>query len=40
VHGVILLQLQEDGKLKMEIFPDMNTNEVDGFTENTDIYIR
>jgi hypothetical protein len=40
VHGVILLKLLEDGKLKMEIFPDLNADDVDGFTENAVFYIR
>jgi hypothetical protein len=40
VQGVILLQLLEDGKLKMEIFPNMTADEVKGFTENAVFYIR
>jgi hypothetical protein len=40
VQGVLLLQLLENGKLKMEIFPDLNADEVTGFKENAVFYIR
>jgi hypothetical protein len=40
VQGVILLQLIEDRKLKVEIFPRKNADQIDGFTENAVIYER
>ncbi|MBI2079771.1 hypothetical protein HYT84_03330 [Candidatus Micrarchaeota archaeon] len=40
IRGVILLQLIEDGKLKVEIFPDRSASEVSGFTGNVQIYER
>jgi hypothetical protein len=40
VNGVILLQMLEDRKLKVEIFSGKNSNEINGFTENAVIYIR
>ncbi len=40
VQGVVLFQLIEDRKLKVEIFPDKTADEVSGFTENASIYVR
>ena len=40
VHGVILLELIEDGKLKVEAFPGKSGSEVIGFTSSTKIYER
>ncbi|KYK31383.1 MAG: hypothetical protein AYK22_02570 [Thermoplasmatales archaeon SG8-52-3] len=40
VHGVVLFQLNEDRKLKVEIFPDKRAQDVSGFTENALIYVR
>jgi hypothetical protein len=40
VQGVILFELIDDKKLKMELFPGSNADEIDGFTENAAIYIR
>lgn len=40
VNGVVLFQLIEDRKLKVEIFPDKNAIEINGFTENSLLYIR
>ena len=39
-HGVILLELIEDRKLKAEVFPGKSGSEVSGFTDNTKIYER
>ena len=39
-RGVILLQLLEDGTLKVEIFPDETSETVNSFTENAKIYVR
>ena len=39
-QGVILLQLMEDRKLKVEIFPGQTADEIDSFTENAIIYER
>ena len=38
--GVMLFELIEDRKLKVEIFPDKKANEVMGFTDNAKIYVR
>ena len=40
VQGVILLQLIEDRKLKVEIFPYQTADQVSDFTENVRIYVR
>ena len=40
VEGVVLVQLIEDRKLKLEIFPDKTTSEVSGFTNNAIVYER
>ena len=40
VQGVILLQLIENRKLKVEIIPGKNADQVDGFTENATLYVR
>ena len=40
VLGVVLMQMLEDRKLKVEVFPDKTANEVTGFTENAKIYVR
>lgn len=40
VRGVILLQLIEDGKLKVEIFPNQTADEVSGFTDDALIFVR
>ncbi len=40
VQGVVLFQLIEDRRLKVEIFPDMTTAGVGTFTENAMIYVR
>lgn len=40
VHGVVLFQIIEDGKLKVEIFPGKTAEDVAGFTDDAFIYIR
>ena len=40
VQGVVLFQLIEDRKLKIEIFPYMTADGVETFTENAMIYVR
>ena len=40
VQGVVLFQLIEDRKLKVEIFPGKEGSEVNGFTEDAKIYER
>ena len=40
VLGVALLQMLEDRKLKVEVFPDKTAKEVTGFTDNAKIYER
>jgi hypothetical protein len=40
VQGVVLFQLIEDRKLKVEIFPDTTAAGVGTFTENAMIYVR
>lgn len=40
VRGVILLQLLEDRKLKVEIFPNQTSNEVSNFTKDAKIFVR
>lgn len=40
VSGVALLQMLEDRKLKVEVFPDKTANEVSGFTDYAKIYER
>ena len=40
VQGVILLQLIEDRKLKVEIFSGETADEVSGFTDNCKFYVR
>lgn len=40
VQGVILLQLIEDRKLKVEIFPNQTVDEVSVFTDDFNIYVR
>ena len=40
VSGVVLFQLIEDQKLKVEIFPGETAEEVTGFTDNFKIYVR
>ena len=40
VQGVVLFQLIEDRKLKVEIFPDTTAASVGTFTENAMIYVR
>jgi len=40
VQGVILLQLVEDRKLRVEVFVGKDASEVGGFTENVSIYVR
>ena len=40
VHGVILLQLIEYRKLKVEIFPKKTANDISGFTDNFKLYER
>ena len=40
VHGVILLQLIEYRKLKVEIFPGETADEVSDFTDNFKLYER
>lgn len=40
IQGVALLQMIEDRKLKVEVFPDKTANEVVGFTGNAKIYKR
>ncbi len=39
-YGTILLQLIEDQKLKVEIFPNETSENINGFTDNAKIYIR
>jgi hypothetical protein len=38
--GVMLLELIEDRRLKVEIFPYNKASEVNGFTINAQIYVR
>jgi len=38
--GVILVQLIEPRLLKVEVFPDKNPSDVDGFTEDAKLYER
>ena len=40
MRGVILLQLLENGKLKVEIFPNETSETANSFTENVKIYVR
>ena len=40
ILGVALLQMLEDRKLKLEVFPDKTAAQVNGFTENARIYVR
>ena len=40
VQGVIILQLIEDRRLKVEIFPGKTANELNGFTDNFKFYVR
>jgi hypothetical protein len=40
VQGVILLQLVEDRKVKVELFPGKTGTEVQGFTDNFRFYVR
>ena len=40
VKGTALIQLLEDGKLKVEVFPYKNASQVTGFTQNARIYER
>ena len=40
VEGVILVQMLEDRKIKLEVFPSKKASEVNGFTENAKIYER
>ena len=40
VAGTALLQMLEDRKLKVEVFPDKTANEVTGFTVDAGIYVR
>lgn len=40
VHGVVLLQMLNDTKLKLEVFPNEKASEINAFTDNADIYER
>ena len=40
VRGVVLVQMLEDRKIKLEVFPSKKASEVNGFTENAKIYER
>ena len=40
VHGVVLVQMIEDRKIKFEAFPEKTASQVNGFTENAKIYER
>ena len=40
VQGILLVEMIEDGKLKMEIFPDKTASEVNDFTDDFRIYNR
>ena len=40
VLGVILLQLVEDRRLRVEVFPGMTGEQIDGFSENAKFYER
>ena len=40
IHGVVLFQLIEDRKLKVEVFPDKILDEVKKFTNNSLIFVR
>ncbi len=40
VWGVALVQMIEDRKIKFEVFPGKTVDQVDGFTENAQIYER
>jgi hypothetical protein len=39
-HGVVLFQLIEERKLKVEIFPDGTYEEINSFTDNFSLYVR
>ncbi len=39
-YGIVLFELIEDQKLKVEFFPDKKSSEVDGFTDKAVIYER
>ena len=39
-YGVVLLQLVEDQKLKMELFYNQAASSVDGFTDQALYYVR
>jgi hypothetical protein len=38
--GTLLVQMVEDRKIKVEVFPDLQKDEVDNFTSNAKLYIR
>jgi len=40
VSGVVLFEIQEDGKLKVEVFPGKTGDRVSGFTSNVQTYER
>ena len=40
VQGVVIFQLIEDRKLKVEIFPNQVADDINSFTENAMIYVR
>jgi len=40
VEGVILMRVLENSTLKVEIFPDKNASQVEGFTEAAETYDR
>ena len=40
VQGVVLFQLIDERRLKVELLPGMEASEVDGFTANARIYVR
>ena len=39
-EGIVLVQLMENRKLKVEVFPDKRASQVNGFTQNAKIYER
>jgi len=39
-HGIVLFQLIEERKLKVEIFPDSAFEEINGFTDNFSLFVR
>jgi len=40
VLGVVLFEMTDDSKLKVEIFPGKTASQVTGFTDNSEMYDR